>query len=355
MHFYQFNINDFNASTRHLNHVERALYRDLIDMYYQNERAICDDFDNLCRKLIVKTDDEKQALQNVLNDFFVLKTLKGDKAPCWHNARIDRELKNYKHRHKSASESASHASDLQATASKNASNQTSRDKHNAKLRNMVEAIRAKGGKANTHMKIDELQALFDTYCKQNASDLQATANSASAVSSSYNHKPLTSNQEPLTSESENAAHPLSQNQTSPTAKQKAELSTPTAKKTKFDPKAYPIGDSVDPDLWADFCDMRKAIKKPLTEFACKQLVKDFNDWADEGLSPNRAIAESIKNSWQGVFRDRAIIKPVNPTLANQKPNRIEELGQLSQSVDWGNFYGNNQTFANPQPTLVGEQ
>ena len=96
MHFYSFNINDFNASTRHLSHLERALYRDLIDMYYKNERPICDDFDNLCRTLIAKSDEEKQALQNVLNDFFVIKKLKGDKAPCWHHNRVDRELKKYK-------------------------------------------------------------------------------------------------------------------------------------------------------------------------------------------------------------------------------------------------------------------
>lgn len=97
MYFYNFNVNDFNASTRHLSHVERALYRDLIDMYYSTEKPITTDLVKLERQLIVKSDDEKQALQNVLADFFVVKKLKGDVEPCYHNARIDRELKNYKH------------------------------------------------------------------------------------------------------------------------------------------------------------------------------------------------------------------------------------------------------------------
>lgn len=98
MHHYQFHINDFNASTRHLSHIERALYRDLIDMYYSTEKPITADLPRLERVLLVKTDDEKQALQNVLADFFVVKKLKGDAEPCYHNARIDREIKNYKHR-----------------------------------------------------------------------------------------------------------------------------------------------------------------------------------------------------------------------------------------------------------------
>ncbi len=62
---------------------------------------------------------------------------------------------------------------------------------------------------------------------------------------------------------------------------------------------------MDVELWCDFVEMRQAMKKPLTEVACKHLVKDFNAWADEGLSPNLAISHSIKNGYQGVFKERA--------------------------------------------------
>lgn len=90
---------------------------------------------------------------------------------------------------------------------------------------------------------------------------------------------------------------------SPSQPKSAKFAKPT--KPKFDPKAYPIGDCVDVELWCDFVEMRQAMKKPLTEVACKHLVKDFNAWADEGLSPNLAISHSIKNGYQGVFKERA--------------------------------------------------
>ncbi|WFF38012.1 YdaU family protein [Moraxella nasibovis] len=93
MNFYNFHINDFNAATRHLSHLERSFYRDLIDMYYDTEKPITGDLVALCRRLAVRNDDERQALQNVLDEFFTLKN------GSYRHARIDREIKNYRHRH----------------------------------------------------------------------------------------------------------------------------------------------------------------------------------------------------------------------------------------------------------------
>ena len=40
MNYYQHHIGDFNNATRHLSLIERAIYRDLLDMYYDTEKAI---------------------------------------------------------------------------------------------------------------------------------------------------------------------------------------------------------------------------------------------------------------------------------------------------------------------------
>lgn len=93
MNFYNFHINDFNAATRHLSHLERSFYRDLIDMYYDTEKPITGDLVALCRRLAIRNDDERQALQNVLDEFFTLKNGK------YRHTRIDREIKHYQHRH----------------------------------------------------------------------------------------------------------------------------------------------------------------------------------------------------------------------------------------------------------------
>lgn len=71
MHSYQHNIKTFNNATRHLTRVERSLYRDLIELYYDTEQPLpADDFDRLSRRVIALTEDERKALQFVLDEFF---------------------------------------------------------------------------------------------------------------------------------------------------------------------------------------------------------------------------------------------------------------------------------------------
>ncbi|MDO5769740.1 MAG: YdaU family protein [Psychrobacter sp.] len=96
MHFYNFNPSVFNNSARHLSLVERAIYRDLIDMYYVTEQAIDgSDMPMLERKLMCRTDSEKQALQNILTEFFTKK-----RSGKYHIARIDNEIRKYQHSEK---------------------------------------------------------------------------------------------------------------------------------------------------------------------------------------------------------------------------------------------------------------
>ena len=72
MNYYPHHIGDFNNATRHLTRVERSLYRDLIELYYDTEGPLTDDLKYLSKKLIAKSDEEKQALDDVLDEFFDL-------------------------------------------------------------------------------------------------------------------------------------------------------------------------------------------------------------------------------------------------------------------------------------------
>ena len=73
MHSYHHNIKTFNNATRHLTRVERSLYRDLIELYYDNEQPLpAVDFDRLARRVLANTENEKSALQFVLDEFFIL-------------------------------------------------------------------------------------------------------------------------------------------------------------------------------------------------------------------------------------------------------------------------------------------
>jgi len=91
MHFYPHNIADFNNATRHLTRVERSVYRDAIERYYDTECALAgNDFDKLCRLLLCVSDEEKTALKNVLDEFFTL--FDG----AYHHERCDLEIGKYR-------------------------------------------------------------------------------------------------------------------------------------------------------------------------------------------------------------------------------------------------------------------
>ncbi len=72
MHSYHHNIKTFNSATRHLTRVERALYRDLIELYYDTEKPLTGCFDRLARLVIAHSDEDKNALKYVLAEFFEL-------------------------------------------------------------------------------------------------------------------------------------------------------------------------------------------------------------------------------------------------------------------------------------------
>jgi uncharacterized protein YdaU (DUF1376 family) len=72
MHFYQKNIGDFNNATRHLTRVERSLFSDAIELYYDTEKPLTSDINKLNRLLLAHSQEEKDALLVVLNEFFTL-------------------------------------------------------------------------------------------------------------------------------------------------------------------------------------------------------------------------------------------------------------------------------------------
>ena len=70
MKFYPHHISDFNNATRHLTRVERSVYRDAIELYYDTESVLTNDIDRLARKLLCTSDEEISALKYVLGEFF---------------------------------------------------------------------------------------------------------------------------------------------------------------------------------------------------------------------------------------------------------------------------------------------
>jgi uncharacterized protein YdaU (DUF1376 family) len=89
MKYYPHYIGDFDRATRYLIWVERSIYRDLIELYYDAEQALALDFESLCRKVIARSDEERTAVEQMLNDFFT-KTEHG-----WYHNRCEEKLEAY--------------------------------------------------------------------------------------------------------------------------------------------------------------------------------------------------------------------------------------------------------------------
>ena len=90
MNHYPHHIGDFDKATRHLTRIERSIYRDLIELYYDTEAELTLDLPALCRKIIARTNEESTAVEQVLNEFFI-KTATG-----WFHSRCDQEIENYR-------------------------------------------------------------------------------------------------------------------------------------------------------------------------------------------------------------------------------------------------------------------
>src|SRR5690554_1248318 len=90
MNSVQFHIPDWTVATRHLSRVERSIYLDLLFLYYDSERPLpADDFDRLARRVLARSDEEREALQSVLDEYF---SLEGDH---YRHHRCDEEIERF--------------------------------------------------------------------------------------------------------------------------------------------------------------------------------------------------------------------------------------------------------------------
>ena len=68
MHYYQFNIGDYQSHTAHLSETEDLVYRRLLDWMYLHEKPIPLDLDEVSRQIRMRTHSD--CIANVLREFF---------------------------------------------------------------------------------------------------------------------------------------------------------------------------------------------------------------------------------------------------------------------------------------------
>lgn len=87
MKHYPHHISDFNNATRHLTRLERGLYRDLIELYYETERPLHIEVVEVARRIVAN--EFATDVERMLNEFFV-QTPDG-----WYHVRCDEEITKY--------------------------------------------------------------------------------------------------------------------------------------------------------------------------------------------------------------------------------------------------------------------
>lgn len=90
MKHYPHHIGDFDRATRHLTRIERSVYRDLIDLYYDTEQRLTLDKAALCRRIIARSNEEVTAVEQVLNEFFT------ETPTGWFHERCEEEIEAYR-------------------------------------------------------------------------------------------------------------------------------------------------------------------------------------------------------------------------------------------------------------------
>jgi len=98
MHYYQFNIGDYNSHTMHLSEIEDLTYRRLLDWYYLHESSIPLDLNEVSRQIRMRTHSD--CIATVLQEFF-------ERTPDgWVHHRADKEIEKVGDKSQKASASA---------------------------------------------------------------------------------------------------------------------------------------------------------------------------------------------------------------------------------------------------------
>lgn len=66
MHFYNHHIGDFRAGCFNMTRMERALYREMLDIYYDTEQPLPDSMDTVCKLLGVRDEAERKMVGEIL-------------------------------------------------------------------------------------------------------------------------------------------------------------------------------------------------------------------------------------------------------------------------------------------------
>lgn len=187
MNYFELHLGDYEAATAHLSMLEDAAYCRMLRIYYRTEKPLPADVKQVCRLVRATSKPERDAVQQVLSDFFTL----GDDG--WHQARCDEEIQRFREGEPERE-------------AKRANEETRLKRHREERAALFRVLTDAGQHAPWNTKIEELRRLAAPYQARsatgpetNAPPLPATAPATPATATHGNVSPDTNPQTPDTS------------------------------------------------------------------------------------------------------------------------------------------------------------
>ena len=312
MNYYQHHIGDFNNATRHLSLVERAIYRDLLDMYYDTEKPIdASNLERLARRLQCTTEDQTAALKYVLEEFFTLQD------GAYINNRCEREIAEFHGKRKQASEAG---------------------KASAKKRAEKKRQDPNGGSSNAKQSNGDSSTNVEDQSNENSTTVEAALNeNLTDEQPTINHKPLTINQEPVTNNYSGSSNTREQ-----------DFPLPPIQFSQYQPedhKRYSVLECVNVyPIHYDFIELGKQRNPDLPEQDLLSMFTNFGDFfsakADSKNTPSLWLVKWftwIQNNKDEVRRQReAKSQPQKPKSFSGAASRTQ-----NEVSDWMSEIGSN--------------
>lgn len=256
MNYFSKNIGDWIKHCASLKPHEECFYSRLCDHYYITESPLDADFEECCRVARVRdgNEDDRKAVAYVLRKFFVLE------GGQYHHERCDEEIAAY-----------------QAKAGSSRQNGKKGGRPRNSVRNVPCVTKPTGNPAGF------FQEPSGSLGKNPIGNPDGTKQEPTK---NLNQEPITNNQE----------------ETPPNPRKRGQ---------GFDANTAVLPDWLPAEIWQRWVDARRQARKPITEIAAQQQIRDLTNWRAAGYDAVAIIEESIRNGWQGLFAPKGR-PPVRP-------------------------------------------
>ncbi|MDO4683783.1 MAG: YdaU family protein [Lautropia sp.] len=333
MNYYPFHIGDYRSHTAHLTLLQDLAYRRLLELYYLHERALPPDPALCARRIGMSMHLEE--VQVVLEDFFVL----GEDG--YRNKRCDEILEKFISQREKAKRAG-----IESGKARRAWAEHREKARRAGVRAGLSEDEADGDHSVNDGRAEEWQPLGDPSAAGERSPDKSSAASERPLNECSPSVETTNNQKPITKKTYTPLTPLAEGGApgvcadlalpaqAPPGEQPAPNPPRTRPRRAADPATW-SGVMVDrppevaPDLWRDFCALRRARSAPLTARALDGVRREA---AKVDATLTQALTFMVERGHQGFIVDayrRGLDGPA-PRGRDRAPVRHEFAG-----IDYG--------------------